>query len=304
MIWISNYINQIKDWNEWLFDMSYRMIDMKMGIEKYFGTRSENDRIDILNLHYEDEIGSTRIYKKNWRVLFFKTDWNRIFKEQNIRDMMEYFREKHLDEIYHQRQLYENNRSDMRLRIHGKYMKKEFILYIPYENGIKIKNSVYKPFISYPFYDKERMNLYREDIIYPYYVLNPKKKYELYSCFQVDSKNIKKIKINDMEMGIQIKELFEKLRTPFYDFGILYHYPMKIKWILEEMKYDTNNFKKIEIEFMELLFDEDSYDLKPHTFCSENMNDYFITEHMKQKIIKRNEEIGREIEFHSSSKNK
>jgi len=307
--WISVYIfewSKDKKWGEYLFSFSYRMIDIKMGIEKFLGLHKTNDKIDILYLSYEDDIGTTTIYKKEyWNNLFYKMDWNNIFTKNMVKYMIEQFRKDHIQkEIKNLGEINVNRDDikDMRLRVYGRYMGNEFILYVPYENGIKIKDSTEISHFCYPFYDKERMNLYREDIIYPYYTKNPKKNYDLYSCFQLDSKNIKKIKINGVEVDVETKNLFEKLRTPFFDFGILYHCPIKVKWILQEIKYDIGHFEKIEVEFMQLLFDEDKFELKPHIFYSENINDYFITDHMKKKIIKRNEEMGREILFENENK--
>ncbi len=140
--------------------------------------------------------------------------------------------------------------------------------------------------IEYPMYNIRKIDEYREDIIRP--LFNEKKEgISFYAFFTIDCKNIKSIKINGVQLKNNERRYFEKIKTPYNDFGLIYMNPIKVEWILEDLKVDKDKFKSMEIEFLNSYFNEEKMELEMHKFVTTNMEDIFITEQMKGVIDKR-----------------
>ena len=190
------------------------------------------------------------------------------------------------------------NESDIRVRVEYIFNSLEFIQYVCYKRGIEldIENN---NFMGIKEYSKEDMLLYRRDIIKPYYYNNnvDKGKNSFYVLFMMESRNISKIKVDGKNESIKLLNYINKLSGPMYDYGILQHNPVKIKWMLMENGLEWEENKKVEIQFINMYLDEEKGDLVEHKFETEDVEDYFITEHMKEVLIKKNSEYGRNIKF-------
>ena len=126
---------------------------------------------------------------------------------------------------------------------------------------------------------------------------------ELFSPFSFLLESIKTyIELSNTELDnteITNKKLLEyinKIKTPFNDFGLLYHCPVKVKWILEENCISKNNFQSLYIKFFNMYFDESILDLKEHYINIKNINDYIISDRMYSELTTKNNEIIKELE--------
>lgn len=138
---------------------------------------------------------------------------------------------------------------DLRLKLFFTYKDSNYILYFSYNNDNHI---------PYPPYTSEIIQDYRSNIVLPNY--NNKKK--IYALFNIDSKNISSIQINDVQND-NIVDYINKIRTPFNDFGLLYN-PVKLSWLLSENNIDISTFSTFTLKFLNLYFDEVKMDLVDH----------------------------------------
>ncbi len=201
---------------------------------------------------------------------------------------------------------YDLNNKDIRLLINYTYDNENYIFYYSYYTPIKVQKKIKENElldvdieIPYPMYNEDILKLYRENIIRPFYIKKDKK-ISLYSLFKVDSKTLGKIKLNDECRTKDLYKIIEKHRSPFNDYGILYHMPIKIKWILNDNNIIIKNIFediKLEIEYLNMYFDENECDFFIHKFISKNINDFYITEYMKKIIKERNMNMDQIIHF-------
>ncbi len=140
--------------------------------------------------------------------------------------------------------------------------------------------------IDYPMYSIKKISEYRDDIINPMFSKRDEKT-SFYSFFTIDCKNIKSVKINGCNLKGKEREYFEKIKTPFNDFGLIYMNAIKVEWILDDLNIDKDKFKKLEIEFLNPYFNEEKMDFEEQKFVSTNIEDILITEQMRCVIDKR-----------------
>jgi hypothetical protein len=169
---------------------------------------------------------------------------------------------------------------NIRLKIYFIYNNVEYILYFGNNNPI-----------PYPPFSEEIINNYRNDIIDPYYMHKIQKKY-FYTLFNIESKDILYIKINNEEDPLLLK-YFNMTKTPFNDFGLLYDNPVKLDWVLSENYIDYETFHKLYLKFESMYFNEETFELYDHVIEMTNnqLNDFVISERMKEIIeIKKKED--------------
>lgn len=171
-----------------------------------------------------------------------------------------------------------NNNSNIRLKIFFTYKDVKYIMYFKYD----VLNNYYIP---YPPYSEQILDNYRNNIIEPlYFKINNKNSF--YMLFNIESKNILDIKINDeIIYDKNIIEYFNMIKTPFNDFGILYKCPIKLLWILSENNIEIENFSNFYLKFLNVYLDEINMELKEHFI------DYSKNDIEKILISKRMEEI-------------
>ena len=193
----------------------------------------------------------------------------------------------------------DENKNDARLKINFRYKKNNYILYYPLKKQIFKNMNKNNYFIPYPPYNDEMINNYRKSIVAPNYNV-PTKNSILYSLFMIDSKDINIIEIYKENLihteNNMLIEYFNKIKTPFNDYGLLYHCPIKVKWILHENNIDYDNFRSLYIKFLNMYLDEDIFDLKEHFINIQNIEDFIISNRMKSELTKKNKEIIKELE--------
>lgn len=241
------------------------ILKLKLRIQNYFFKKSDFVLKKVLlytNLTHSIDVTSN--FKKNVK--------NEIHK--NI-----------ILQIYTEKKITCNYSQDIRLKIFFTYKNNPYIIYFPYYQIYNKSSSTH--IVPYPPYTDEILNNYRNDIIAPYHISYSKKKY-LYSLFNMESKNIKSIKINDNECKI-LHNYFDMIKTPFYDYGILYNIPIKLRWALEENNIAMHTVQKFHLQFLNLYFDEENMELKEHNIIM-NGNDHeniLISDHMKNILLKK-----------------
>jgi hypothetical protein len=119
--------------------------------------------------------------------------------------------------------------------------------------------------------------------------------FELLDSFLNLYKNNKEI-INKEIINKKLLEYINKIKTPFNDFGLLYHCPVKVKWILEENCISENDFKNLYIKFFNMYFDDSILDLKEHYINIKNLNDFIISDRMYSELKIKNDQIVKELE--------
>ena len=173
---------------------------------------------------------------------------------------------------------------NIRLKIYFNYNNIDYIIYYRY---IPYLNNYYVP---YPPYSEEIMNNYRHDIINPFYQTITKKKY-FYSLFNMESKDIENIEINN-EMKNDLLKYFAMIKTPFNDYGILYNVPVKLLWLLVENNIDINNFYKFYLKFQNMYINE-NFELNEHfiEMNKEDVNEFIISDRMKEIMEIKNKDM-------------
>lgn len=191
---------------------------------------------------------------------------------------------------------FENN-LNIRLKINFYYNEIEYIIYFPYNNlhdkllnkNIDIENNYYIPF---PIYSEEIIESYKKDIVLPYYNknININSKNIFYSFFQMETKDIGIVKINDIENNDLIN-YFKMIKTPFNDFGLLYNIPVKLIWILSENNIDINTFNLLYFKFSNPYFCDIEYDIKDHfiKMTKNDLENIFISKRMENIILTKND---------------
>jgi len=173
---------------------------------------------------------------------------------------------------------------NIRLKIYFNYNNIDYIIYYRY---IPYLNNYYVP---YPPYSEEIINNYRHDIINPFYQTITKKKY-FYSLFNMESKDIEKIEINN-EMKNDLLKYFAMIKTPFNDYGILYNVPVKLLWLLVENNIDIDNFHKFYLKFQNMYINE-NFELNQHfiEMNKEDVNEFIISDRMKKIMEIKNKDM-------------
>ena len=243
-------------------------------------------------------------------------DVTKYFYGKNIREINKLL----IFNLYSLLNIHFDNNVDIRLKIYFKYNDIDYIIYFPYNNFNIInlseiscvdkelfsgEQSFYEKnntdntdnyYIPYPPYSELIINNLRNDIIYPSYTTQLKKKY-LYSLFNIDSKDILSIEINNNNYNNLIK-YFEMIKTPFNDYGILYNVPIKLIWCLVENNIDISAFFKFYLKFESVYINEETFELNEHTIemTNNNLNEYIISDRMKEiLIIKKKEDSKKKL---------
>ncbi len=172
---------------------------------------------------------------------------------------------------------------DIRLKIFYTYKENEYIKYFSYNRLIHKDYGIYE--LPIPFYNKEIIENYRNDIVKPYYTKDVDKKI-FYSLFSMESKDIHTVEINDCKND-KLIEYFNKIKGPFNDYGILYHTPVKVKWVIAENNIDLDSFKKLYLKFMSVYFDDILMDIKEHFIEMDEtkLENIIISERMKEILL-------------------
>ncbi len=194
----------------------------------------------------------------------------------------------------------DKNKNDIRLKMFYTFKRERYICYFPY-----VTDNV--DGWNIPLINDDDMIKYRKDIIEPFYGENEKiRKYYLYSLFMMDSRDLSEIWYNgEVLRNIDLRIYMKKIAGPKHDYGILTDMPIKMKWIYEEnWEVFRDNFREIKMKFMAMYMDEIEMELKEHVYESEDLEDYFITEYMEQKLIEKNKEYGRDFKFKKVKENK
>jgi len=173
---------------------------------------------------------------------------------------------------------------DIRLKIYFRYKGIEYIQYFPYNND---------SYIQYPLYSEDIIQNYRCDNVYPNYI-NKNNNGVFYSMFSMESKDIDSITINDniFKKDSEIYNYFKKIQTPFYDMGILNNCQVKLLWTLIENDIVLCDFKKFELKYLNMYFDEEKMDLLEHkiTFDKSDYTSYkYIIVNLKDSDLKVND---------------
>ena len=170
--------------------------------------------------------------------------------------------------------------SNIRLKIFYLYNNKKYINYFSYNKILDKDEDINNYYLPFPMYSEEILKNYRDDIISPHYITNVSKK-KLYSLFNMESKDILTVKINDIENNDLI-DYFNMIKTPFNDYGILYRNPVILNWILSENNINIDLFDTFYLKFLNLYFDEENFELKEHIieFNKEDLNKIFISKIM------------------------
>lgn len=178
---------------------------------------------------------------------------------------------------------------DIRIKIFFRYKNIKYIIYFPYfryKNSNIINDDKY--YLQLPIYSDTIMDNYRNDIIFPPYTENYKKKI-LYPLFSMECKNIHIVKINNI-FNKNLNEYIEMIKTPFNDFGILYNVPVKLSWLLSENNINIETFDSFYLKFLNLYLDEENIELKEHyiEFNNKNIDKFIISDRMENIISKKN----------------
>jgi hypothetical protein len=191
----------------------------------------------------------------------------------------------------------DSDHNDTRIKLIFYYKNIKYILYYPLKQYFA--NDDY--YIPYPPYNNEIINNYRKDIIIPLFnptsnpISNPiSNKSLLYSLFNIDSKNILKIEIDNSETYINKKNVvryFEMIKTPFNDFGILYNCPIKLRWILSENNIDISSFKRFYLKFLNMYLNEEILELMEHYIELNNIDNILISNRMKEILLQKNKNL-------------
>lgn len=166
--------------------------------------------------------------------------------------------------------------NDIRIKFSFTYKEIPSILYYSYNNH---------NYIPYPPYSDEIMENYRLDIIEPHYLntIASKKKY-FYSLFQMESKDILTIEINN-EKNRKLMEYFQLIQTPFCDFGILYDCAIPLKWILIDNDIEIDTFNDFYLSFINVYIDDETMELKEHFIKINNINERIISDRMIEIMV-------------------
>lgn len=171
--------------------------------------------------------------------------------------------------------------NDIRLKIEFYYKNQEYIIYYSLYKLIDDTNRIGSFYLPFPPYDEHILNKYRKNIIVPTYEYYTQNK--IYSLFNIESKNIEYIKINNnIVSDKKINDYFNKIQTPFNDLGIAYWCPVKLLWALSENNIDLNTFENFKLKFLNMYFDEEKYALLDHyiKLNKDNLNNIIISKRM------------------------
>jgi len=178
---------------------------------------------------------------------------------------------------------------NIRIKIFFRFKNIKYIIYFPY-NIYKNSNIINddKYYLQFPLYSDDVMKNYRNDIIFPSYTENYKKKI-LYPLFSMECKNIYTVEINNT-LDKKIFEYIEMIKTPFNDFGILYNIPVKLNWLLSENNINMEKFNSFYLKFLNLYLDEENMELKEHyiELDNKNIDKFIISDRIKEIISKKN----------------
>jgi hypothetical protein len=188
------------------------------------------------------------------------------------------------------------DKKNVRLKIYYEFMQKEYIQYLSYETILKYEGE--KSILKFPWIKKDSIELYRKDIVEPYF-WEMRGKFVLYSLFMVECKNmviyIKKRGEEMKEMRWRERDYIEKIKTPYQDFGILMNTPVRMSWILEENGIDREEVESWKMVYMNDYLDEELMELRKHEKESKNVEDCLVTERVMEIVKRKNGLFGRKL---------
>lgn len=253
---------------------------------KYYYTEKLINNALNTKLMITDMIYKKNIFRLNKVYLYTNltdyVDVSTFFYKNNI-SIINKINKQTIIDIYKYISLEFDYNDDIRLKIFFSYNNINYIIYFSYNSFMENDNSEH--YIPYPPYNEDIINQYRNGIIVPTYQNNK----DLYMLFNMESKDILTIKINNIENTDLIK-YFEMIKTPFNDFGLSYHTPVRLLWILYENNICENTFDNFYLKFLNMYFDESEMDLKEH-FIELNKNDLeknIISKRMTDILLKNN----------------
>ena len=192
--------------------------------------------------------------------------------------------------------------TDIRIKLEFMYNYTNYILYVPYVykvhkyklDGVdkkSIKTIEDKDiYIKYPPYTNDIINDYRNNIVIPNYEEN-NKKYRFYNFFTIDCKDIDEAYVLTVSGDkIDVQEYISKIQTPFHDNGLIYHMPVKVSWLCNDNDIEIAEFSKLYIKYSNFYLNEEDYDIvmNDHVICKESVNDYVLSDIMKNYMNSRN----------------
>jgi hypothetical protein len=266
---------------------------------------------DLVNLY-----AHTKYYMNSWANKGYPEYYlNRALFYINLKDSIditEYFRNNNIDRLdndffdmilekegIHMTAEY---MTDIRIKLEFTYNNIPYILYIPYVykvhkyklDGVdkkSIKTIEDKDiYMKYPPYTNEIVNDYRNNIVIPNYEDN-NKRYRFYNFFTIDCKDIDEAYVLIVSGDkIDVRDYISKIQTPFNDNGLIYHVPVKISWLCNDNDIEVNGFAKLYIKYSNFYLNEDEDDLamNDHVICKESVNDYVLSDIMKNYMNSRN----------------
>lgn len=272
--------------DDWFIKGITKMIEMKVNIEgwmKKMDMRNHEFLLERVELFY-NLYDSVDVSKETKNISYIDKEWiGKIYKKKKGEEIEK-----------------SDTKGDIRLKITYRFDLEEYIMFVPYERKIQIelKDGIQTDMkIDFPVCTKQKLEDFRKDKITPYYPgKEGDKDYNFYSLYHMDCKYIKGVYMNGERLEDGMK-YFDKIKTPYFDFGVTQHLPIKISWILKDMGVDMEDFKNLRVEFMNLYLDEEKMELKEQTFETDKVEDIFITDYMIRTMIKKNMVYERWIHF-------
>lgn len=236
--------------------------------------------------------GNDKNYIKNAYLYFNLNDYINVYKEvKYLEDKIDDKFINYLINKYIDKTKYDINDDNIRLKLIYNYNNNEYITYFQPKDKNHIYNFLYNKisnsdvyYIPLPLCSKEIVDNYRSNIVKPYFNKNK----DIYNLFYISCKNIQYIKINGHDMTSKLIDYLNKINSPFKDCGLLYLCPIKVKWLLHENNINIdliNNFKDIEIKYINFYLDETNCELIQNKVKLNNLDDYIFTKIVFDKLF-------------------
>lgn len=245
-----------------------------------------------------DMYASIVVYSKdklNFKVddIFCSNNINLIYQNNENQyskiDITNYFRDTLKDISNKQHIIYQeieekfdiSNNKENRLLFSYNYDNKDYFHYLTNKSLMKISfnDELIEVNNSYPIMNKEKFELFKTNKLNPYFYREENINDSFYILLNGDLKHIETVKLfnketSEYELDIdgKLKELFNKLKGPYNDWGLLTLNVIKNKWIFDDFDID----KKYKIIIKQGLYlNEETFDLESDIIEIE-YNDEFI----------------------------
>ncbi len=265
-IFYKNYFGFINHWLECFIYTKRFLIDTK---EYFWKTPDFYLKKATFYSSMRDKTDITRCFRNNMVKRIDKSFFHHIFKTYEIESTERYY-------------------INIRIKLEFFYKGQESILFVPYRHRMyskrakenMLEDDFENIYVPYPPFSEEIIERYRKNIVYPYYS-EPSLNKKIYSMFGIDCKNIECVRINgnkDFEKSEEMELYVRKCQTPFHDFGLLYHCPVKLDWMLEDLGMRDVLIENVEIKYMNYYFDEDKCELIEHKILLTHGGDILISD--------------------------